>query len=179
MHLWTRVSIGSLLAVAAASGGWLALHRKDVTPKPLREANQHLSAEELHGPPDSEQVTEPEPAFVTNEAVDYSSVPAPYIEKVTPEQSAKLAIIVEEWLRDDGRIPVSYRRGLVYVESTEDRGDEGPYPRSAEPEAIHACGSQALWLRTYIQSSSASSTKSHARRTSARTAGWSTRRTAT
>ena len=150
MHLWTRLSVGLLITIVAASAGGLAMHhrQKAAPPKPL---HTDVSAEELHGPPDSEQVPEPEPPFVTMEAADYSAVTAAYIEKVTPEQSAKLAAVVENWLQHDGRIPVSYQRGLVYVESAEDRGDDGPYPRSAEPEAIHACGSQALWLRTYMQ----------------------------
>jgi hypothetical protein len=150
MHLWTRLSVGLLLTIAVATAGGLALHHrpKPAPPKPT------LSAEELHGPPDSMQVPDegsPEEPFVSFEQVDHSELPAAYIEKVTPEQTQELGELVEQWLQEDGRIPVSYRRGLVYVESAEDRGDDGPYPRSAEAEAIHACGSQALWLRSYIK----------------------------
>jgi hypothetical protein len=150
MHLWTRLSVGLLLTIVVASAGGLALHHRQKA-APLKP---QLSAEELHGPPDSMQVTEeiPEEPFVSIEDVDAPELPKAYVEKVSPEQTQKLAEVVEQWLQEDGRIPVSYRRGLVYVESAEDRGDDGPYPRSAEPEAIHACGSQALWLRSYIKS---------------------------
>lgn len=146
MHLWTRVSFGSLLAVAAGSSGWLAL-RHDKTPPP----KQLLSAEELHGPPDSMQVDEPEDPFVMIEPADVSWLPPEYIEEVPAANTKELAVLVDDWLQNDGRVPVSYRRGLIFVESAEDRGDDGPYPRSAGPEAIHACGSQAQWLRSYIK----------------------------
>ncbi|HTL31691.1 MAG TPA: hypothetical protein VL326_01125, partial [Kofleriaceae bacterium] len=44
-----------------------------------------------------------------------------------------------------------YRRGIVYVETAEDRGDDGPYPKSAAAEARRVCGSEAVWLREYIR----------------------------
>ena len=40
---------------------------------------------------------------------------------------------------------------MLHVESAEDRGDDPPYPRSAEPEAARVCGSPAAWLRTYLR----------------------------
>ena len=150
MHLWTRLSVGLVLTIAVATAGGLALHHRQ---KPAPHKPQ-LSAEELHGPPDSMPVPDedrPEP-FVSFEQVDHSEMPAAYIEQVTAQQTQQLAELVEQWLKEDGRIPVSYRNGLIFVESAEDRADDGPYPRTAEPEAIHACGSQSLWLRSYIKS---------------------------
>jgi hypothetical protein len=152
MHLWTRVSIASLLAIAAACAGWLVLRHPKTPPKPVPVPQPQLSAEEMHPCPDSMPVTDPNEPFLSSEPVDVATLPSAYVEQVSAEQTKKLGEVVQAWLQDDGRMPVSYRRGLVYVESAEDRGDDGPYPRSAEPEAIHACGSQALWLRSYIKS---------------------------
>jgi hypothetical protein len=63
--------------------------------------------------------------------------------------------LIGDWLTDPtfwrNRPSVDYRRGVVYVESEEDRGDDGPYPRSAGPEAMRVCGSAAGWLRGDLQ----------------------------
>jgi len=64
----------------------------------------------------------------------------------------ELANEVEAWLaNDDGRIAIEARTGVLFIESAEDRGDDGPYPRSAAPEAQRVCGSAATWLRAYLR----------------------------
>jgi hypothetical protein len=178
MHLWTRLSLGLLLTIAVATAGGLALHHrhKPAPPKPQLSAEEQHGPPDCmqvpeekppEAPPEAppEEVREsppkelresqpkklPKELFVSFGQVEHSELPAAYLEQVTAEQTQALGELVEHWLRGDNHIPVSYRRGLVYVESAEDRGDDGPYPRSAEPEAIHACGSQALWLRSYMK----------------------------
>ncbi|MBK7072339.1 MAG: hypothetical protein IPH44_08535 [Myxococcales bacterium] len=78
---------------------------------------------------------------------------APLRQPTTAADAAALRAMVGAWLAD-ARTPgpgIEHRRGVVHIDSEEDRGDEPPYPRSAEPEATRVCGSATGWLRTYLR----------------------------
>jgi hypothetical protein len=76
-------------------------------------------------------------------------MPAGYVHAA---KTAQLVEYLNAWLADTGRAPrIDYRGGVVFAESAEDRGDDGPYPRSAALEALHVCGTQATWLRRTLR----------------------------
>ncbi|HTJ42195.1 MAG TPA: hypothetical protein VL463_08865 [Kofleriaceae bacterium] len=79
--------------------------------------------------------------------------PDPEPPQHTVEGTSELAHFVDAWLNDpNAEWPViEYRRGIVFIESAEDRGDDGPYPKSADPEAQRVCGSAAVWLRDHLR----------------------------
>lgn len=78
---------------------------------------------------------------------------APLHLPTTPADAEALRAQLGAWIAGaDARAPgIAHRRGVLHVESAEDRGDDPPYPRSAEPEAARVCGSPAAWLRTYLR----------------------------
>jgi hypothetical protein len=64
------------------------------------------------------------------------------------ERTSELAAFVDSWIAGTGQPPrIAYRRGVVFAESAEDRGGEGPYPRSAGVESMRVCGTASTWLR--------------------------------
>lgn len=81
-------------------------------------------------------------------------VGAPIQTPTSAADAAELRALVAGWIRDErGEAPgLQWSRGILYVESEEDRGDDPPYPRSAEPEARRVCGSEAAWLRASVRS---------------------------
>ncbi len=77
----------------------------------------------------------------------------PGVHIASPPDSAEVRALVQDWLAErPSRVPaVVYRRGVVYVQSEEDRGDDPPYPSSAAAESERACGSHAQWLRAAVR----------------------------
>jgi hypothetical protein len=80
-----------------------------------------------------------------------SWLPAAYHHALSDDEAEDLVQFVNTWVTSTDARPepppsVEYRRGVVFVESTEDRGDDGPYPRSAGPEAQRVCGTVSTWL---------------------------------
>jgi hypothetical protein len=68
------------------------------------------------------------------------------------ERTSELAAFVDSWLAGTGQAPrIAYRRGVVFAESAEDRGDDGPYPRSAGVEGMRVCGTASTWLRNELR----------------------------
>lgn len=97
---------------------------------------------------------EPEPAPIDRRgACSKDLLPAGLVQQVSDADAAELAAMVEQWTSagDAWQPPVVYRRGVIHVESEEDRGDDGPYPRSAAAESQRACGSAATWLRSHVR----------------------------
>ena len=82
---------------------------------------------------------------------DTSLLPAAYVDRRADADA--LAAAVSSWLADahQDAPAIDLRRGVVWVESAEDRGDDPPYPRSAAPEAERVCGTHAQWLRTALR----------------------------
>jgi hypothetical protein len=80
-----------------------------------------------------------------------ASLPPGYHTPLDAAGEQKLVHAVATWLRDAhgyGDTPrIEHRRGVAFIESEEDRGDDPPYPRSAAPEATRVCGTAARWLR--------------------------------
>lgn len=78
---------------------------------------------------------------------------APLRQPTSAADADALRVLVGAWLSDERAAGpgIEHRRGVVHIESEEDRGDEGPYPRSAAPEAARVCGSATGWLRTYLR----------------------------
>lgn len=68
------------------------------------------------------------------------------------ESDSGLADFLNKWISSGGRAPkIAYKKGVVFIESEEDRGDDPPHPTSVEPEAMRVCGTPALWLRAAAQ----------------------------
>lgn len=102
-------------------------------------------------------VPPPEPApvaegyVITAGTCDTSWLPAGYRQPTKPAQAAALRASVKTWIEDNGYIALEYRRGIVFAHSDEDRGDDGPYPSSADAEGLRVCGSAAEWLRESVR----------------------------
>ncbi len=101
-------------------------------------------------PADAPEIDAPPPVIAAGTC---GSIIAPLRQPTSAADADALRALVGSWLADGGtRGPgIAHRRGVLHVESAEDRGDEPPYPRSAEPEAARVCGSPAVWLRTYLR----------------------------
>jgi hypothetical protein len=100
---------------------------------------------------------EPEPRVVVTRGQGdlQDPLPAAYHHTLTDEEADDLVKFVNTWVTQTPKRPesppsIEYRRGVVFVETAEDRGDDGPYPRSAEPEAQLACGTTSTWLRSAL-----------------------------
>ncbi|MBL8625712.1 MAG: hypothetical protein JNK64_30650 [Myxococcales bacterium] len=93
-----------------------------------------------------------EPPLVI-EAGTCDAMIAPLRQPTSAADAAALRLLVAAWLSDERAAGpgIEHRRGVVHIESEEDRGDEGPYPRSAGPEAARVCGSPTDWLRTHLR----------------------------
>jgi hypothetical protein len=152
MHIISRTGLGVLAAAAVAMTIWIVARHPHMTvvapPAPIAPA-----APRSHAPPPqpapAAAPTAPEPADepppVTAGDAETTWMPAGYVH---PAHTTELVAYLNAWLADTGRAPrIDYRGGVLFAESAEDRGDDGPYPRSAEREAMHVCGTQATWLR--------------------------------
>jgi hypothetical protein len=97
---------------------------------------------------------EASPSAIVRGTCDTSMIPPGYKSSLTDSAAAELAREVGAWVGGpawQARPAIAYARGVVFVESAEDRGDDPPYPRSAAPEATRVCGSAARWLRSHLR----------------------------
>lgn len=78
---------------------------------------------------------------------------ASLVRPTTAADAAALRALLAEWRRDPSAPGpgIAHRRGVMYVQSEEDRGDDPPYPRSADPEASRVCGSPTEWLHAEVR----------------------------
>ena len=84
--------------------------------------------------------------------LDLAWLPKGYVRDVGHDKTAILAQLVQMWAASDYDEPrIEYRKGVVFARSTEDRGDDGPYPRSAGPQGQRVCGDASVWLRTALR----------------------------
>jgi len=94
----------------------------------------------------------PEAPSATIDKLDLAWLPKGYVRDVSHDKTAILAQLVEMWAASDYDEPkIEYRKGVVFARSTEDRGDDGPYPRSAGPQGQRVCGEASVWLRTALR----------------------------
>ncbi len=70
-----------------------------------------------------------------------------YAKDVSDADTRAIAELVRTWLARTGLPPaIDETRGVLYVQSDEDRGDDPPYPRTADAHSERACGTAAYWL---------------------------------
>jgi hypothetical protein len=118
-----------------------------VDPAPADEPPRQVVASD---DPTPDEPPEP-PAAVAGEISELAWVPG-VDSKLSTDDAAELVDFVDSWIRGDGLDPaIEYRKGVVFAESREDRGDDGPPPRSAEPEAYRLCGTQSVWMRQSLK----------------------------
>jgi hypothetical protein len=156
MHDSTRATVGgaTVIAVAAASI-WLVTRPHDRPPPPPVPPHPMIAP----APPEPEPAPvaaapEPDPEVPTVVAgdVELDWLPAGYVRDIPPAKTAELVAYLQSWITSNGAWPhVTYRSGVIFARSTEDRGDDGPYPRSAQPQALHVCGVPVTWLRDSLR----------------------------
>lgn len=102
----------------------------------------------------------PDVSGIVRDACDLSLVPPALRQQVSDAETDALVEQLRAWAGAseswNGAPRIEYRRGIVYVESEEDRGDDPPYPRSANAEAERVCGSASVWLRSALHEELAS-----------------------
>jgi hypothetical protein len=167
MQLRTRVSFGTFFAASAVAATLLAWHaRRDcpappppAPPPPQATAPQVVQVPVLQtvpgpAPECPEDLHDCEPVYdadVSAGAVELAWMPKGYVQDLPADKAEALVTFARNWLDGDGEPSIEYRRGVVFVQSREDRADDGPYPRSAEPEGQRVCGTEATWLRRSLE----------------------------
>jgi hypothetical protein len=139
LRVW--VILGGALALGAPPVIVLRLAARSPAPRPSFEVVQTI----VHAPADDFE------RFVPRGRCPLT---AEHLRaRMTDEESAELAKLVARWIEEpDWWSPaIVHQRGVVHVESAEDRGDEPPYPASAAPEAERVCGSAARWMRSHVR----------------------------
>lgn len=177
MVLRTRLSLGSLFAASAVVATALAWHEHRAHQRHATQdeiiawaartsaadnappAESPIATDEPQQLPDSELHAEgggeapgPDAPSATVDKLDLTWLPAGYVRDVGDDKTAALAQLVEDWAvssSDDPRIV--YRRGVVFARSAEDRPDDGPYPRSVQPQGTRVCGEASVWLRDSLR----------------------------
>lgn len=141
---WVWVVIAPAAITVGLFQGYALDLLSRVEPPPPREV--------VEAPPAPEPEPEPEPPPPRGSCSEHL-LPASLVHDVSDADAEELAALVARWTADHDtwRPPVVYRRGVVHVESEEDRGDDGPDPRSAGAESQRACGSEATWLRSHVR----------------------------
>lgn len=142
------------LSVVAVTASGYAVHRATRPTLPLgldaKAAIATAAPAPLPVPPIVEEEPREEdgepPTIVAGSCVD--PMIAPLVRPTTAADAAALRELMSTWRHDPyaSGPALAHRRGVLYVQSTEDRGDDGPYPRSAAPEASRVCGSPTEWL---------------------------------
>lgn len=172
MQLRTRVSLGSVFAASAVGATVLAWHAQCAMPEPrtlvlepilpaIAPAPVVTAQPEPQASPPEAAVDEtdnegeapgPDAPSATLDHLELDWMPAGYVRHVGAAKTQELAQLVEAWAASDGDEPrVEYRKGVVFARSAEDRGDDGPYPRSANPQGERVCGEASVWLRTALR----------------------------
>lgn len=181
MQLRTRVTLGSLFAASAVLSTALAWHAQQQLAARPRPATATVAGAFTEPPPaaatvdpqqpraaaldpqphaaaeqDPEQgegdPPDPDAPTTTLDSLDLAWLPNGYVRGVGPDKTAALAQLVEAWAANDSDEPrIEYRKGVVFARSTEDRGDDGPYPRSAQPQDQRVCGEASTWLRESLR----------------------------
>jgi hypothetical protein len=151
MQILARYSVAAGLAAMSAVGAWLLVHRSEdagapqLVPPPIDDEPLTAIAKDS-APPE-------EPAVIVEDVDGPTWMPPGYVDDVSRDKTEELAALVQDWLTSPtGSSPViEFKRGILYIESDEDRGDDGPYPTSAQAEGRRVCGSDAIWMREYIR----------------------------
>ena len=175
MVLPMRASLGGLFAASAVLATGLAWHEhrarhRQATNDEVIEWVARTSAADSAPPPspaatnepqqlpDSGQDPEegeapgPDAPSATIADVDLAWLPKGYVRDVGHDKTAELAQLVEAWASSDSEEPrIEYRKGVVFARSEEDRGDEGPTPRSAQVQDQRVCGEASVWLRDSLR----------------------------
>ena len=169
MQLRTRVSPASLFAAAAVLSTVLAWHaqrelagRPAAAPPPsaapvvASEEPQQIQDSAAYREDGGEDHADEEPGPGAPGAIldhlELGWMPKGYVRSADHDTTMMLANVVESWAADDSNEPrIEYRKGVVFVRSAEDRGDDGPYPRSAAPQDTRVCGEASTWLRAALQ----------------------------
>jgi hypothetical protein len=149
MQILARVSVAAGLVAGASVAAVVVAHRG--RPMEAPTIAQPVLDDEPVAMVALDDVPPPQPAVAVDDPEGPTWLPPGYVETLPHDKTDALATLVEDWLAGHDEPAIDYKRGVVFVESEEDRGDDGPYPKSAQPEAVRACGSEALWLRTFIQ----------------------------
>jgi hypothetical protein len=151
MQILARVSMAAGLAAMTATGAWLLLRREVTVSVPQLVAP--VADEDPAPMVAADEAPPEEPAVIVEDAAPTTWMPPGYVEAISRDKTEELAAFVQDWITSDKTMApsIEYKRGILYIESAEDRGDDGPYPRSAQPEGKRVCGTEAVWLRDYIR----------------------------
>jgi len=163
MILWTRVSLASFFAAAAVAATGLAWRASSKTcplelPPALEPEVELAQAPAVDSEPTPDAVAAGDDGADSEEAgliaatgsLDLTWLPAGYLRELTPAQD-DLSASVNDWLSGGQAPAIEYRRGVARVHSDEDRGDDGPYPRSANAAGERICGESSVWLRDALR----------------------------
>jgi hypothetical protein len=152
MIIATRITLGlGLVAGVACTSvlAWRGLVRHEVPPSAAQvvPSEEEEMYEEHNLDPEA-----PEPR-TTIGVVGLDWMPSGYVREVSEDRTRDLAQFLDAWTANDfAPAPrIEYARGVVFAHSTEDRGDDGPTPRSASAESSHVCGTQATWMRAALR----------------------------
>ena len=151
MQILARVSVAAGLLAMSATGAWLVVRGWSVDAsapaitQPMLDDEPITMVQPVDDPPEQSPMT-----VAVEEPTEATWLPPGYVEDISREKTEELASFLEDWRKGEDSPAIDYRRGIIFAESDEDRGDDGPYPKSADAEAFRACGSQALWLRQYL-----------------------------
>jgi hypothetical protein len=177
MQLRTRASLGGLFAVSAVAATALAWHVQRTAPtcstrvidvpvaaqtpvgaqvpvgvpvpavQPAAPAPEDDAGDDL-----SAEAPGPDAPCATIDKLELAWMPKGYVRDVGAEKTTALAQLVEAWAASDSQEPrIEYRRGVVFARSDEDRGDDGPYPRSAQAQGQRVCGDASVWMRAALR----------------------------
>jgi hypothetical protein len=163
MILWTRVSLASLFAAAALAATGLAWHASSKTcslalppaaqldpDPPVAAADADPTPEAVAAGDDGGADSEEAGLMAVTADLDLAWMPGGYVRTLTSEQDT-LTQFINGWLTGGQAPAIEYRRGVARVHSDEDRGDEGPYPRSASAAGDRICGEPAIWMRDALR----------------------------
>jgi hypothetical protein len=115
-------------------------------------AQDSIVGSDAEGNGDGDEAPGPDAPSAILDKLDLAWLPKGYVRDAGADKTQGLAQLVEAWAASDSDEPrIEYRKGVVFARSTEDRGDDGPYPRSAAPQGQRVCGDASVWLRTALR----------------------------